>query len=129
MAISFPTGGVDERHMMEIKKLCVQARHGYNLKVFPGRMTLVTATTLDEDTITTVSNPDGTFGWSAICEGGVELVPIACHHLDFFNEPHISKLADHLTRLLGDPAQSYGKNVVSLPRSDRATGHAIGEVA
>jgi amino acid adenylation domain-containing protein len=117
---------VDERHMMEVKKLCAEAHRKYSPKIFPGHMTLVTATHQDEHA--NLFNPDGTFGWGTICEGGVEVIPIACRHLDFFNEPHISDLASHLTRLLNDPAQSYGKNVFSLPRSDRAA-RAVGEVA
>jgi amino acid adenylation domain-containing protein len=91
-----------ERRMLAVKKACLQAYKEYTPQAFSGRLTLVNALMLDE--FTDIWNPDGSFGWGTICEGGVDVIPMACHHLDFFKEPHIGALAAHLNRLLSEPA-------------------------
>ncbi len=91
-----------ERRMMEAKKLCEEACGAYRPESFPGALTLVHATRHDEHI--EVLNPDGGFGWVSVCAGGVEVIPMSCHHLEFFQEPYIGALAGHLGRLLSAPA-------------------------
>jgi thioesterase domain-containing protein len=66
-------------------------------EVFPGRIVLVRAT--DPGWIR-IADPSGTNGWSSICKGGVDIIPMACGHLDFFKEPHVTTLAGHIDDLL-----------------------------
>ena len=47
-----------------------------------------------------VVDSSGTSGWGSICEGGVDVIPMACHHLDILKEPHVTDLARHIDGLL-----------------------------
>jgi len=70
----------------------------YRAALFPGRIVLVRADTRD-DWIEVVDS-SGTSGWGSICEGGVDVIPIACHHLDILKEPHVTDVARYIDRML-----------------------------
>ena len=84
--------------MAEVSKHCLRAFHAIAPKAFSGRIVLVSATDLDD--WTEVADPAGTYGWSSICKGGVDVIPMACRHLDIFKEPHVTDLAGHINDLL-----------------------------
>jgi thioesterase domain-containing protein len=75
-----------------------RALAAYRPPVFPGRVVLVRADNRD-DWIEVVDS-SGTSGWGSICEGGVDVIPMACHHLDILKEPHVTDLARHIDGLL-----------------------------
>jgi thioesterase domain-containing protein len=86
------------RRISKTCKRCMSAVANYRAAVFPGRITLVRADTRD-DWIEVVDS-SGTSGWGSICEGGVDVIPIACHHLDILKEPHVTDLAQYIDRML-----------------------------
>ena len=59
---------------------------------------LLRATDLDD--WMEVADPTGTCGWGSICKGDVDVIPMACRHLDLIKEPHITELAGHIDDLL-----------------------------
>jgi len=69
-------------------------------QVFPGRIVLVRATDILSPGGIRIADPSGTNGWSCICKGGVDVIPMACAHADFFNEPYTTALAGHVDALL-----------------------------
>ena len=108
-----------ERQIEELRRKCLEAFRAHRPKDFSGKIILVNATDLDD--FMKISNPCGTFGWGGICKGGVEVVSIACHHLDFFKEPNITVLAEHISRFLGDKSEPGGEKVIERD----ATGWVI----
>ena len=86
------------RRISKTCKRCMSAVANYRAAVFPGRIVLVRADNRD-DWIEVVDS-SGTSGWSSICEGGVDVIPIACHHLDILKEPHVTDVAQYIDRML-----------------------------
>jgi len=84
-----------ERRMAEAYKHCMRAFYAHHPKDFSGRIVFVGATDLDLGDCRKDAD-----GWSSICKGGVDVIPMACRHLDFFKEPHITELAGHIDDLL-----------------------------
>ena len=87
-----------ERQLAEVSKQCMRAHYAHRPEVFSGRIVLISAT--DRDDGWEVADPSGANGWNSICKGGVDVIPMACRHSDFFNEPHITDLAGHIDGLL-----------------------------
>ena len=87
-----------ERRIAEVTKHCVSALDAHYPKIFSGRIVLLRATDLDD--WLEVADPSGTCGWGSICEGGVNVIPMACRHLDVLREPHLTDLAGHINSLL-----------------------------
>jgi acetoacetyl-CoA synthetase len=87
-----------ERRIAEVTKHGLRASDAHRPKIFSGRIVLVYATDLVD--WMEVADPSGTYGWGAICKGGVDVIPMACAHLDFFNEPYVTDFAGHIDDLL-----------------------------
>jgi acetoacetyl-CoA synthetase len=87
-----------DRRIAEVTKHGIRALDTYRPKIFSGRIVFVYATNLAD--WMEVTDPSGTYGWGAICEGGVDVIPMTCAHLDFFNEPHVTNFAGHIDSLL-----------------------------
>jgi amino acid adenylation domain-containing protein len=87
-----------ESRIAEVSKHCIRAFDAHRPETFSGRIVLVRATDLDD--WIEVTDPTGTCGWGSICKGGVDIIPIACGHLDIFKEPHVTDLAGHIGDLL-----------------------------
>jgi pristinamycin I synthase-2 len=87
-----------ERRIAEVTKHCIRALDAHRQKIFSGRIVLVSATHLAD--WMELADPSGTYGWGAICRGGVDIIPMACAHMDFFNEPHVTDFAGHIDDLL-----------------------------
>ena len=87
-----------ERRIFEVSNECLDAYHAHRPKVFSGRIALFKATDLGD--WTKVADPSGTCGWSARCSGGVDVIPMACRHLEIFEEPSITVLAGRINELL-----------------------------
>ena len=82
-----------EKRMAEAFKHCMRAYYTHQPKAFSGRIVLVSATDLGD--VRNVAD-----GWRSICKGGVDVIPMACRHLDLIKEPHITELAGHIDDLL-----------------------------
>lgn len=89
-----------ERADAKIIELGTHALRSYRPDPFHQRIVLVQATILENRNWTEIIDRSGTSGWSAICTGGVDLIPISCKHADLFTEPHLSKVARQLNRYL-----------------------------
>ncbi len=86
-----------EQRIEQTSIRCERAMGRYLAQPFPGRLTIVRALQLID--WMEVHDPTGTCGWSSLCEG-VDVIDINCEHLDLFNEPHISELAQRLDDVL-----------------------------
>jgi amino acid adenylation domain-containing protein len=75
------------------RRISHQALHAHRPRVFSGRIVLFRASV-------EVNDPSGTCGWSSKCKGGVDVIPLACRHLDVFKEPNVTVLAGHINDLL-----------------------------
>jgi thioesterase domain-containing protein len=87
-----------EQRIAEVSKHCIRALDSHRPKAFSGRIALIRATDLAD--WTEVADPSGTCGWGSICKGGVDVIPMACAHLEFFNEPHVTDVAGRINVLL-----------------------------
>jgi amino acid adenylation domain-containing protein len=83
-----------ERALSEFSEHCSRALSGYRPEAFSGKIVLFSATDLDD--WTEVVDRSGTFGWGSVCEGGVDVVPMACHHLDLLKQPELPKYISNL---------------------------------
>lgn len=84
-----------ERRMAEAYKHCTRAFYAHHPKDFSGRIVFVSATDLDLGDCRKDAD-----GWSFLCKGGVDVIPMACRHSDLLKEPHITELAGHIDDLL-----------------------------
>jgi thioesterase domain-containing protein/acyl carrier protein len=87
-----------ERRIFETSKDCLDAFRAHRPKVFPGRIVLFKAGIIGDWLV--VTDPSGTNGWSDICKDGVDIIPLACGHMDVFKEPNITVLAGLISDLL-----------------------------
>ncbi len=104
-----------ERRIAEITERSIRALGAHRPEMFPGRIVLVRATELDD--WSEVADPSGTCAWNAICRGGVDVIPIACGHLDIFNEPHITRLARDINGVLNALDQRHATKSGQLGES------------
>jgi thioesterase domain-containing protein len=104
-----------ERRIAEVSEHCTRALDAHRPGIYSGRITLVRATNLGD--WMELAEPSGTGGWDSICNGGVDVIPIACGHLDMFNEPHVTELAKHVNDLLN--AIDGRRAITSLPLAER----------
>jgi amino acid adenylation domain-containing protein len=86
------------RRMSEVSNACLDAVRAHRPKVFPGRIVLLRASDLDD--WLEVADRSGTCGWGTVCEGGVDVIPLGCRHLDIFKEPNVTVLTGHINDLL-----------------------------
>jgi len=86
-----------ERRIAKVSKHGLRAYHAHRPEVFSGRIVLVRANGLDPSDW---DEPSGTRGWSSICKGGVDVIPMGCRHEDFLKEPHLTDLARHVNDML-----------------------------
>jgi thioesterase domain-containing protein len=86
-----------EQRIAEGVKHCLRAYHAHRPEVFSGRIVLVRASGLDPSDW---DDPSGTRGWSSVCKGGVDVIPMAGRHADILKEPHVTDLAAHINNLL-----------------------------
>jgi thioesterase domain-containing protein len=68
-----------------------------NQQLSPGHIVLLLAIIMNEWLLT---NPDITGGWGGICTGGVDVIPLACNHLQVYEEPYVSIIAEHINALI-----------------------------
>jgi amino acid adenylation domain-containing protein len=87
-----------ERQVAEVSERCKRAYGVHRPEAFSGRIVLIAAT--DRDDELELTDPSGACGWNSICKGGVDVIPVACRHLDFFKEPHVTDLARRIDDLL-----------------------------
>ena len=66
---------------------------------YDGKIVFVSATN-QLDWVAKMSGPTGACGWDLVCLGGVEVIPIACGHLDIFKEPYLTELAGQISGVL-----------------------------
>src|ERR1019366_4387424 len=85
-----------KRRVAEVSEYSIRAFHAHRPKVFPGRIVLVRATDLRGGMWCT----DPSSGWSSICKGGVDVIPMCCQHFDLLKKPHVTDLAGHINELL-----------------------------
>ena len=97
-AINPPSSEI-ERRVAEISKPCLRALNAHRPQAFTGKITFVSATD-PLDWMVKVLGPTGACGWDSLCEGGVEVIPMACGHLDILKEPYVTELAEHINKLL-----------------------------
>ncbi len=84
---------IDER-IDAARDRCLRAIAAYRALPFAARVTVFHATVLGDWSV--VRDPHGTCGWGPLAQGGVEVVEIACGHLDLFRPPHLLELAARL---------------------------------
>ena len=89
-----------ERRIDKVSKHCRRAYFAHRPKVFSGRIVLVRASGTDTDDWVEVSDPSETCGWTPICKGGIDVIPMACRHSEILKEPHVTDLAAHVDDLL-----------------------------
>ncbi len=84
-----------ERRLAEAYKNCMRAFYAHRPKDFSGRIAFVSATILDAGDWRKDAD-----GWSSLCKGGIDVIPMVCRHSDLIKEPHITELAGHIDDLL-----------------------------
>jgi acetoacetyl-CoA synthetase len=110
-----------ERRIFEVSNDCLDAFHAHRPKVFSGRIVLLTATDLDD--WMEVADPSGTYGWGSICKNGVDVIPIACRHLDVFKEPNVTVIAGHINNLFDRVRRGAGEVIeMRTPRTTFKNG-------
>ena len=72
-----------ERRVAKISKPCLRALEAHQTMAYDGKIVFVSATN-QLDWVAKMSGPTGACGWDLVCLGGVEVIPIACGHLDIF---------------------------------------------
>jgi amino acid adenylation domain-containing protein len=80
----------------EVSEYSIRAFHAHRPEVFSGRIVFVRATDIRDGRW----SADPSCGWSSICKGGVDIIPMRCQHLDLLKEPHVTDLAGHINELL-----------------------------
>jgi amino acid adenylation domain-containing protein len=87
-----------ERRIDEATKCCLGAYYAHPPKSFSGRIVLMRA--IEPGNWRRVADPSGTCGWGSICNGGVDVISMACGHDDFLKEPDVTSVAGHIDGLL-----------------------------
>jgi amino acid adenylation domain-containing protein len=87
-----------EQRIAEVTKRSLRAYYAHRPESFSGRIVVMRASDLGN--WREIADPSGTCGWSSVCEGGVDIIPVACGHYDFFKEPHVTHVAGHIDDLL-----------------------------
>jgi amino acid adenylation domain-containing protein len=99
------------RRIAATSELCRRAFDAYRPLPFPGRITLLAATDLNE--WIEIVDRSGTLGWGTVCRGGVDVLSIKCNHLDLFKEPHVKELAACLDLLLSRSTGNLADNAAT----------------
>ena len=84
-----------QHRIAAICERAIGALESYRPAAFPGRIALVRA-----NNPTGTGDPSMARGWDLVCEGGVEVISIACGHQDIVKEPYVRKLAAYVAGLL-----------------------------
>jgi thioesterase domain-containing protein len=100
-----------ERRIAEVSNACLSALRAHRPKAFSGRIVLLKATDLFDWMEN--ADPSGTCGWGYICKDGVDIIPMACRHLDIFKEPNVTVLAGHINGLLNAIDRRSANRVIS----------------
>ena len=92
----------------------------HDLRPYPGRITLLRATSQPDDTPRFVYD-DPTNGWGAVAEGGVETIPVPGNHWSIIEPPNLAKLADALRSCLSDPCNFIQRSLSRSPDASCST--------
>jgi thioesterase domain-containing protein len=97
-----------EQRMADVSGACIDAVNAHRPSAFSGRIVLIRAADLDD--WVEIADLSGTCGWTSICRGGVDVIPMDCRHLDIFAEPNVSVLAEHINDLLNAMDRAVAAN-------------------
>jgi thioesterase domain-containing protein len=83
----------------DVTRACFQAYENYSPEPFPVRIVFFLSLIMNS---WLNASRDTTLGWGRICTGGVEVIPVACNHSEFFEEPYATDIAASINSLIID---------------------------